>query len=264
MADIRGINSVSQRFLLQLIVITCFINLLNIEINYTKIKFLDEILETNLVNIFFVTFCLLVLINGTNFLDGINGLVITYYIIIFFIFLFYLNDFIYDQIFLSSILTVLCFLLILNLSGLIYLGDSGSYVISLVSGIFLINFVSDNNSVSPYFIIVLLWYPCFELLFSMIRRYLKKNKTYKPDTWHLHQIIFKNLKENVKIKNNLFAHLITTFVINSYNLIFFIVAIKYIYNSEVLILIIVINLIVYVSIYNYLKFSSNRITRKYK
>ena len=264
MADIRGINSVSQRFLLQLIVITCFVNLLNIEINYTKIKFLDEILETNLVNIFFVTFCLLVLINGTNFLDGINGLVITYYIIIFFIFLFYLNDFIYDQIFLSSFLIVLSFLLILNLSGLIYLGDSGSYLISLVSGIFLINFVSDNNSISPYFIIVLLWYPCFELLFSMIRRYLKKNKTYKPDTWHLHQIIFKNLKQNFKIKNNLFAHLITTFVINSYSLICFIIALKHIYNSEVLILIIVINLIIYVSIYNYLKFSSYRITRKYK
>ena len=264
MADVRGINSVSQRFLLQLIIVICFINLINIEINYTKIQFLDDILEINLVNVFFVAFCLLVLINGTNFLDGINGLVITYYIIIFFIFLFYLNNFIYDQIFLSNILFVLCFLLILNLLGLIYLGDSGSYVLSLASGIFLINFISDNNSISPYFIIVLLWYPCFELLFSMIRRYLKENKTYKPDTWHLHQIIFKNLKQNSKIKNNLFLHLISTFVINSYNLICFILTLKYIYNSEILILIIVINIIVYVFTYNYLKFSSNRITRKYK
>ena len=84
MADTRSINSVSQRFILQLIITLCFVNIINIEINNTKISLFDEILEINLVNTLFVTFCLLVLINGTNFLDGINGLVITYYIIIFF------------------------------------------------------------------------------------------------------------------------------------------------------------------------------------
>mgnify|MGYP001211365779 CR=1 FL=1 len=262
MADIRRINSVSQRFFLQLIIVICFVSLINIEINYTKIKFVDELLEINLVNILFVTFCLLVLINGTNFLDGINGLVITYYIIIFFIFLFNLNNFIFDKIFLSNILYVLCLMLTLNLLGLIYLGDSGSYILSLISGIFLINFASDNNSISPYFVVILLWYPCFELLFSMMRRSLKESKTYKPDTTHLHQIIYKHLKYNSKIKNNLFLHLITTFIINFYNLVCFIVTLKYIYNSKILILIISVNIIVYVSIYNYLKFSANRIERK--
>ena len=93
MADTRGINSVSQRFILQLIITLCFVNIINIEINYTKISFFDEILEINLINTLFVTFCLLVLINGTNFLDGINGLVITYYIIIFLILLLNLKQF---------------------------------------------------------------------------------------------------------------------------------------------------------------------------
>ena len=45
MADTRSINSVSQRFLLQLIIVVCFVNILNIEINYTKMKFFDELLE---------------------------------------------------------------------------------------------------------------------------------------------------------------------------------------------------------------------------
>ena len=31
-------------------------------------------------NLFFVTFCFLILINGTNFIDQLNGLVILYYI----------------------------------------------------------------------------------------------------------------------------------------------------------------------------------------
>ena len=55
-SDLRIINSVSLRFFLQLIIIVCFVNLLNIEINYTKIKFLDELLEYNLLNIFLYHF----------------------------------------------------------------------------------------------------------------------------------------------------------------------------------------------------------------
>lgn len=262
MADIKGINSVSQRFLLQLIISVCFVNLTNIEINYTKIIFIDQILDMDLVNIFFVTFCLLVLINGTNFLDGINGLVLSYYIMISLIFLFNLNHFIFDETLLLNFTYILSFLLFLNLLGFIYLGDSGSYTISLFTGIFLINFASDNNSVSPYFIIVLLWYPCFELLFSMIRRLIKDIKTYRPDTSHLHQMIYKNLKSNINTKNNLFLHFVSTFIINSYNLICFLIALKYIYNSEILIFIIAINVTVYILTYNTLKLPFNRVKRK--
>ena len=32
--------------------------------------------------IFFTLFCLIVLINGTNFIDGLNGLVLSYYLIV--------------------------------------------------------------------------------------------------------------------------------------------------------------------------------------
>ncbi len=262
MADTRGINSVSQRFILQLIITLCFVNLINIEINYTKISFFDEILEINLINTLFVTFCLLVLINGTNFLDGINGLVITYYIIIFLILLLNLNSFIFDQTILKNFIFVLLILLLLNFSGLIYLGDSGSYTLSLFSGLFLINLAFNNNSISPYFIVLLLWYPCFELLFSMIRRYFRKIKTYKPDTIHLHQMVYKNFKFKINTKNNLLLHILTNLLINFYNLISFIFALRYIYNSEKLILIIVINITVYILAYNYLNFSFNRIKRK--
>ena len=39
-------------------------------------------------------------------------------------------------------------------------------ILSLLVGFFLINFSQINNTVSPYLFVVLLWYPCFELLFS--------------------------------------------------------------------------------------------------
>ena len=75
------------------------------------------------------------------------------------------------------------------------MGDSGAYLLSLFTGIYLIDFSAQNFFISPYLVIVFLWYPCFELLFSMLRRYLNRNKSYEPDTEHLHQIFYKSIKK---------------------------------------------------------------------
>ena len=41
---------------MQAMIIVCFVNYLNIEINFTRINFVDEILQNQLINILFVTF----------------------------------------------------------------------------------------------------------------------------------------------------------------------------------------------------------------
>ena len=87
----------------------------------------------------------------------------------------------------------------------------------------------------------------------MIRRLLKKIKTYEPDTTHLHHLIYKKVKMYFKIKNDTISHLITTSVINFYNLLCFFISAKYIYSSEILLKIFLINIFVYVISYNYLK-----------
>ena len=45
----------------------------------------DLLLENYLFSLFFTLFCLMILINGTNFMDGLNGLVLAYYLMIIFI-----------------------------------------------------------------------------------------------------------------------------------------------------------------------------------
>ena len=50
-----------------------------LQIYSTKIYFLDLILENIWISFFFTTFCILIAINGTNFIDGLNGLVLGYY-----------------------------------------------------------------------------------------------------------------------------------------------------------------------------------------
>ena len=252
-SDLRKIHSVSLRFFLQIFFISFFIYFLNIEIISTKVNFFDKLLEYKLFNIIFVTFCITVLINGANFIDGLNGLVIKYHLIIYLVIILFFSEFVFDTQLIHHIIIILITLLIFNLSGYLYLGDSGSYLLSLFTGIFLIEFSLTNSSISPYFIIILLWYPCFELLFSMIRRLFKKAKTYKPDTYHLHQLIYKFILKNFKIKNKLIGHIITSSSINLFNLIMILIATNFIYDSAILLFILLVNILFYFLIFSSLK-----------
>lgn len=258
MSDIKKLNSVGLRFFLQLIITIIFVAILDYQIQFTKINFFDELLANKFVNIFFVTFCLMVLINGGNFIDGLNGLLIKYFLVIYLVILFkFPGHSGLDKDFLINLILVLTFILFLNLAGYIYMGDSGAYLLSLFTGIYLINFSSNNIFISPYLIIVFLWYPCFELLFSIIRRYKKKFKSYKPDALHLHQYIYSFIKRRFNLLNDLVTHFITSLIINIYNLGIFVLSINYIYNSKVLIYILVMNMLIYLSLYVFLKKNSN-------
>ena len=249
LSDTKKINNVSSRFFLQIIMIIFFLSIIGIEIKNTRIEYLDIIISNKIVNIIFVGFCLIVLVNGGNFIDGLNGLLLKYFLIVYLFILFNFEDNSYvDKDFLLNLSIVLLIILLFNLFGFLYMGDSGAYLLSILSGVYLINFSYNNDYISPFFIILLLWYPCFELLFSMIRRFKNKSKTYKPDSNHLHQFIYDFIKKNSNSKDNL-VHFYTSILINSYNLLIFIFAINFIYSSKALILIIILNIFVYILSY---------------
>jgi len=255
-SDLKKLNSVNLRFFLQIILVIFFIHFVDLKISYTRIYLIDAILKDNiLVNIIFTTFCLLILINGGNFVDGLNGLILKYNIIIYVILFFgFSNHFVYlEKQFLQNLIIVLSILLTLNLTGFLYMGDSGAYSLSLFTGIYLINFSNENFTISPYLVVLLLWYPCFELLFSMIRRFLKMVKTYKPDTYHLHQLVYNFFKFKFKLKNNLIIHFYSSFTINLYSFLIFLIAINYKYESKFIISFIVLNIIIYIFTYQILK-----------
>ena len=105
--------------------------------------------------------------------------------------LFHINDFVHDSNTIKDLIFILFLIFIFNLFGIIILGDSGSYLLSLYLGLYLIKLSNLNILISPFFIVLLLWYPCFELLFSIIRRKIKNKDSYIPDTHHLHQMLYK-------------------------------------------------------------------------
>ena len=225
LSDINILKSPNFRFVLQIFFLVFFITILDISIESIRIDFFDNLLRNIFFKIFFSTFCILILINGTNFIDGLNTLVIGYYILVLFFIGTVTKDFSYN--FFSSgefiiLLSVLTFLFILNFFEQLYLGDGGAYLLSIFFGIYLINVYNDNNAISPYYIMNLLWYPAYENLFSIIRKIIFKYSAFKPDNFHLHQIIFSKFKK--KLKNKKILNTLTGLVINLFNLLIFYLA----------------------------------------
>lgn len=248
-SDIQKLISPKNKLLLQTIVTITLIFILDIQISETRIFVIDNLIEAKLVNYLFVLICLLVLINGTNFIDGVNTNTIGYYLLVYLsLLVLTYNNIINIPDYIEIILQLLIILYLYNFFSKLYLGDSGSYLLGIFTGINLIYISNLNSQISPFYIVLLLWYPVFENLFSIIR---KKNINFsplKPDPKHLHHLIYIFFKKKVKLKkisSNSFSGIIITF----YNLIIFFIASKYFYHSQILIILLIINIFIYCFLY---------------
>ena len=216
-SDRKILVSPKIRFLIQCILILLFVAIFEIKINSSRIELFDSILNYNIFAIFFSAFCLLILINGSNFIDGLNGILIFLTIII----LLNLNklDLIDNSIISSEsvnlIILTLSLLLLLNIFNILMLGDSGAYLLGFFVGYMIISSHISNPNISPYFFISLIWYPCFENLFSILRKLNREFSPLKPDSKHLHQLVFFFLSKKFNLKlllsNNLSSLIICFF-----------------------------------------------------
>ena len=216
-SDRKILISPKKRFLIQCVLILFFVVFLDIKINSSRIELLDIILNNKVFAIIFSAFCLLILINGSNFIDGLNVLLISYSIII----LYMLsklnlidNSIILDHSIYLIIFTLLL-LLLLNVFNILMLGDSGAYLLGFFIGFLIVSSHISNPDISPYFFISLIWYPCFENLFSILRKLNKEFSPLKPDSKHLHQLVlfFFSKKFNLQliISNNLSSAILCFF-----------------------------------------------------
>ena len=251
LSDLKKFNSPKYRLLTQAVLILFFVYQFEIQILSTRLDFLDTLLNNYFFNIFFVSFCILIVINGTNFIDGLNGLVLLYFSSILLILI--ISDlniyFFNNEFFLIQLIIIFFFILILNLLNKIYLGDSGSYVIGFVFGFQLIQIYLNNQYISPFFIVLLLWYPCFENLFSILRKNRFKKSPINPDTKHLHQLLFYFLNKKFNFKKKIISNGLTSFVINIYNFLIFLIGLNFITKTNIQIILILVNLIIYLILY---------------
>ena len=111
-ADFKLFNNPKLRLSAQISILIFFVYFLDIKIPSTRIEIIDILFENNLINYTFTVFCLAILINGSNFVDGINTLLINYYIIVLGLILFFLRDANIDQYFIINLFSLLIIILL--------------------------------------------------------------------------------------------------------------------------------------------------------
>jgi UDP-N-acetylmuramyl pentapeptide phosphotransferase/UDP-N-acetylglucosamine-1-phosphate transferase len=203
----------------------------NIYINRTGLAFLDNLIEIDIFSLIFICLCFLFIINGSNLIDGFNGLLGIHSLVIFITLL--IVNFTHDNNSISFILFYISLFIIIFIKfnfpkAQIFLGDSGAYLIGSLIAITTIQTSNLNPSISPFFFCILVFYLFFEVFFSFFRKILISKKTpLLPDNKHLHMLLYKMLFN--KYKKNLNSNYMVSIYIN---LIYFLLILPGIYFME--------------------------------
>ena len=249
-ADLQKLNSPLKRLFLQTLIIIIFLSINEIFIRSIRISLIDVYLNHNLISIILTSFCLMILVNGSNFIDGSNMQCSGYYLNVLII-LYYLNSnilLINSFEIINILFPFLLSFILLNFLNKSYFGDGGSYLLSFIIGCYLIKFQNVTN-ISPYFIALVLWYPAFENFFSIVRKIMTKNiKPDEPDLLHFHHLLFKYLNNKSSLGKNLLSS-IPAIIINFFNLIIFFIGTKFLYSTFELIVLIFVCIAVYIIFY---------------
>ena len=139
-------------------------------------------------SIFFTVFCFLILINALNFYDGINGQSLIFYFIVFSYLLIISEKFEFYGI----ILFIITFLLFLNLKKLLFLGDNGIYVLTIIlSTAIIYEHNVYRNIIFVDEIFMLLFLPGLDLIRLTITRLLKGKNPFYGDRNHIQHLLIK-------------------------------------------------------------------------
>ena len=249
-ADIQKLNSPLKRFIFQLFLILIFVIINDLFLRQVRITFIDQYLNYDLISILFTSFCLLILINGSNFIDGSNLQCSGYYFIILTILIYLdLNNLLVNNFEIINILyPFLLSFILFNYFNKSYFGDGGSYLLSVIIGYLIISLHISTN-ISPYFIVLILWYPAFENFFSIIRRVNSSSaRPDQPDSLHLHHLLFTFLNKKFILNKNLSASL-PSIIVNFFNFIIFYIGTHFLYSTVKLIMLILVCIVIYTFLY---------------
>lgn len=195
-SDLSFFFNAKLKFVFIFIISSIFVSLdINFLINKTSIFFIDELLiNSTVLKIIFTSFCITLFVSGNNMIDGINGNAIGNAILI----ILTLSYIIYSKHNINLLnvenmfflLIALIVLFIFNMFSKVFLGDNGSYLLGAILAsevIYLVN-IYDLN---PFVASIILFYPCFEVLYSIITK--KKRFVANQNHFHINlSRIFKN------------------------------------------------------------------------
>ena len=168
--------------------------------------FLDSLNQIIFFKYLLVLLAIFFIINGSNLVDGFNGLLGIHSIIILLILSFTLSESSYELIHVKNYLYVLitataCFLILNFPKAKIFLGDGGAYFLGSQISCISIIIYNTSDFLSPFFISIILSYLFFEIFFSVFRKLYEKKNPFLPDGFHMHMIVYRHIKKKINLSN---------------------------------------------------------------
>jgi UDP-GlcNAc:undecaprenyl-phosphate/decaprenyl-phosphate GlcNAc-1-phosphate transferase len=205
------------RLIMMSIFLVLLINYNNFYVEKTGIDFLDAwIKNSKIFSLIFICLCFIFIVNGSNLIDGYNGLLSIHSLIIIInlcvVNYFYENKELFIFLFYSA-LTLIVFLIFNFPKAKIFLGDSGAYLLGTFIAVSVIKTSAALPEVSPFYFCIILFYLFFEVFFSFFRKLIKEKKSpVYPDGKHLHMLLYKILLK--KNKNKIISNYYVSIIIN--------------------------------------------------
>lgn len=185
------------RFALSVVSAALLIFFLGIPTVRVDIGPIDALLLYFPVSFLFLCIAISGLCHAYNLIDGLNGLASMVGILSLLAILYVgikTDDLMIIYLCAIGIGSILGFFLWNYPRGLIFLGDSGAYLIGFWIAALSVLIVLRNPSVSPWFALAVNTYPVFETLFSIWRRSIHQNRhVMMPDGAHFHSLIYRRI-----------------------------------------------------------------------
>jgi UDP-GlcNAc:undecaprenyl-phosphate/decaprenyl-phosphate GlcNAc-1-phosphate transferase len=179
---------------------------LGISVQTTHIGWLDIFFFVPAISVILTCIMIAGLTNAYNIIDGFNGLacmvgILTLAAIGYVAFR--VNDYLILFMTVLLISSIFGFFIWNYPRGLIFLGDSGAYLIGFLVGTLSILLIHRNQEVSPWFACLINIYPAFETIFSMWRKkIIKKMSVGVPDGVHLHMLIYGRVARFIRRRDS--------------------------------------------------------------
>jgi UDP-N-acetylmuramyl pentapeptide phosphotransferase/UDP-N-acetylglucosamine-1-phosphate transferase len=205
--DLTKSISVKIRLLFTALAAVLTIYFLDTSITRLDILGIDYLLGIPLVAIMFTVLAITGLANAYNIIDGFNGLssmvgIMTLLGLAYVSFI--LRDTAIISLSMIMIGAILGFFIWNYPKGLIFLGDSGAYLIGFWIAVLSVLLVTRHPSISPWFALLINAYPILETVFTIYRRKIHQGKSPGlPDGIHFHSLIYRRIL-NLSAERNKF------------------------------------------------------------
>ena len=194
--DVSKRGAVAVRYALTASAAALAYFLLDARITQLQVPVLDQLLEFSVFAFVFTVFAVAGVAQSMNIIDGLNGLAGVTGLCAS-IGLAIVAAIVGDSFVLSAACmlggSLFGFLAVNYPRGRIFLGDGGAYLVGLLLAELSVLLVHRNSEVSPWLPLILLLYPIWETLFSMVRRAWHRRSPMKPDALHLHTLVYRRV-----------------------------------------------------------------------